>query len=1298
MKQLINIIITLCLLLGIFTYYPAKAQQTLDCEGTYFTDALGYPGDVTIPDTDVLSINIKGGDGGGVKFSGPCNTHIQGGTGARVEISFSVGHTGDALRPGGTLRLYQGLRGGTREPHCINAGEELSGGGGGATAILYLPPDGVATEMDWILLAVAGGGGGATRPGPGNTDKIGGGGRSGKNGGNSGYSTGGTNQGCPESQSCIVQGNKPGVGAGFVCNEGNIGIHGKDMFSQSTSSNGDIIKIKPRPNDEYVYTIGFGDGSLQENGGAGFFGGGGSGKGGGGGGGFYGGGVYCQEGGGGGGSWACTAAYGAYDLNITAGVAGGAYHYPNHGTLQIVTAKNPASASCSAVTVELDATGNGQFVKADYLDNSSSPCNGSVEANITDANNAPLNGDVVTFKCTDIGQTFNIAVTVLDDGAQSIDACTASLTVVDVTAPAAATNANHVLNLDANGNATLDPDIIDNSTDNCGIATKTLSQENFTCSDVGTKTITLTVTDDSGNSSTADAVITITDLIAPNAQCQNVTIPLDATGNISIAPEDIDSGSNDACGIASMLLDKTDFNCLDIGDHLVTLAVSDVNDNTAQCTATVTIVDDTAPNAMCKNINLPLDASGNASISTYDIDNGSNDACATFIDVDISKTSFDCTDLGANTVTMTLTDEHNNVSSCQSVITVIDNIAPDAQCQDVVVEIGPEGYVNTVNGEMDNGSSDACGIKSASTTKETFTCADVGVNHHTYTVTDFSNNSASCDYTVTVLDNTPPVAICKDVTVWLSASGNAGIAATAVDNNSSDVCGVASIEVNQTNFDCSHVGTNTVTLTVTDVNSNTAACDATVTLVDNTSPDIVCQDMTVYLDATGEVSLPELDYDNGSSDICGIQIYALSRNKFYCTDIGANPVVYTVTDVNGNSSSCNTTITVLDEIAPIALCKNSNVEIQANGWRDIQLDDIYDAVNSSDNCGIVDVNFPATGYSCDEIGNDFTIPVTVTDQGGNVHTCYGQVTIVPGTDLPDAWQSTDLGNVTVGNDYEFDACANPNPEEGMFTVTGSGNNATGTHADHVAFAHHTLCGDGTITAKVESVDPNGYGGLMIRETADAGAKQTSLFTNLTQVLRHETRYTTNSLKQVNSFFKPSPVWLRLKRQGDWIFAYSSTDGTSFQYVHGVLLPMQDCVEIGLASFTYMPNAATTATFSYVNVSAGNGSFAEGGGNTNDMTQNKPVWESPLNHHTIEPLNHLTIFPNPAKDFINISIDEPFNQATTFQLYNAVGKLVGEEILEVGGTQLEWNVGHLPSGMYLLSDQSRAIAKPVVISR
>jgi hypothetical protein len=89
---------------------------------------------------------------------------------------------------------------------------------------------------------------------------------------------------------------------------------------------------------------------------------------------------------------------------------------------------------------------------------------------------------------------------------------------------------------------------------------------------------------------------------------------------------------------------------------------------------------------------------------------------------------------------------------------------------------------------------------------------------------------------------------------------------------------------------------------------------------------------------------------------------------------------------------------------------------------------------------------------------------------------------------------------------------------------------------------------------------------MIRETTDAGAKQVAIFSNMTYVLRHETRYTTNGPRQVNAFYKPAPFWLRLQRQGDWIFAYYSYNGVSFSYVHGVFVPMSNCVEVGLASF------------------------------------------------------------------------------------------------------------------------------------
>ena len=55
-----------------------------------------------------------------------------------------------------------------------------------------------------------------------------------------------------------------------------------------------------------------------------------------------------------------------------------------------------------------------------------------------------------------------------------------------------------------------------------------------------------------------------------------------------------------------------------------------------------------------------------------------------------------------------------------------------------------------------------------------------------------------------------------------------------------DACGVASITASQTEFDCSNVGTNTVVLTVVDVNGNTTTCNSIVTIQDIVSPEITC--------------------------------------------------------------------------------------------------------------------------------------------------------------------------------------------------------------------------------------------------------------------------------------------------------------------------------------------------------------------------------------------------------------------------------------------------------------------------
>ena len=133
---------------------------------------------------------------------------------------------------------------------------------------------------------------------------------------------------------------------------------------------------------------------------------------------------------------------------------------------------------------------------------------------------------------------------------------------------------------------------------------------------------------------------------------------------------------------------------------------------------------------------------------------------------------------------------------------------------------------------------------------------------------------------------------------------------------STDNCGIAHMSTSQNTFDCTNVGGNNVTLTVTDNNGNTDTCPATVTVEDNIDPVAACQNITVQLDATGNATITPADIDNGSSDNCGIAMMTLDNDTFDCADVGVNNIVLTVTDVNGNMDSFPATVTVEDNIDP----------------------------------------------------------------------------------------------------------------------------------------------------------------------------------------------------------------------------------------------------------------------------------------------------------------------------------------------------------------------------------------------
>ncbi|MFN8394516.1 MAG: HYR domain-containing protein, partial [Bacteroidia bacterium] len=345
------------------------------------------------------------------------------------------------------------------------------------------------------------------------------------------------------------------------------------------------------------------------------------------------------------------------------------------------------------------------------------------------------------------------------------------------------------------------------------------------------------------------------------------------------------------------------------GSPVVTLTVTDVNGNTATCNATVTVQDNVAPVITCPaniSVNTDLGVCG-AAVSHAAT---ATDNCSATVSQTSGLASGAVFPVGTSSVSYNAVDPSGNSASCSFTVTVTDNEAPVISCPENITVNNDNGVCGAVvshsTSATDNCSatvSQASGLASGAT-------FPVGTSSVSYSAVDPSGNTAACSFTVTVVDAEAPVAHCQDVTVQLDNAGNGSTTASAVDNGSTDNCGIASVTLNPSSFTCANVGANAATLTVTDIYGNASTCGATVTVQDNVAPVAVCQDVTVTAPTNGSVSITASQVDNGSNDACGIANLSVNPNSFACTAQGPNTVTLTVVDVNGNSSTCTATVTV----------------------------------------------------------------------------------------------------------------------------------------------------------------------------------------------------------------------------------------------------------------------------------------------------------------------------------------------------------------------------------------------------
>ncbi|WP_143144321.1 T9SS type B sorting domain-containing protein [Flaviramulus basaltis] len=295
---------------------------------------------------------------------------------------------------------------------------------------------------------------------------------------------------------------------------------------------------------------------------------------------------------------------------------------------------------------------------------------------------------------------------------------------------------------------------------------------------------------------------------------------------------------------------------------------------------------------------------------------------------------------GTAIITITATDSDDMFSTMSFTVTFTDTTKPIAITQDIEVELDANGEVTITGAQINNGSTDDCtdvANLTLAASPSSFTCANIGINTVTLTVTDASGNFETNTATVTIFDVTGPMVITQDISIELDAADEATITADQINNGSNDSCTNASdliLSVSPSSFTCANIGENTVTLTVIDTYGNENTETAIVTVTESNAPTVITQTLTVTIDDSGYVSITADQLDNGSSDSCGDVTFTASQLDFSCSDIGDNTVTLTVEDESGNTSSGSTIVTVIGNVYGCGIKVSEAITANGDGIND----------------------------------------------------------------------------------------------------------------------------------------------------------------------------------------------------------------------------------------------------------------------------------------------------------------------------------------------------------------------------
>ena len=558
---------------------------------------------------------------------------------------------------------------------------------------------------------------------------------------------------------------------------------------------------------------------------------------------------------------------------------------------------------------------------------------------------------------------------------------------------------NATISINPVGVATLtSADVDGGSTDNIGIATLSLDETIFGCTEVGTSTVVLTATDEAGNSASCSADVTVVDDTDPTINCPgNQTVTVDANCDYTLPDYTGLAATDDNCSVATVTQSPA-VGTTQTGAVTVTLTATDASGNTSTCTFQTVPDDTTLPSVACPaDQTESLDANCQFTVPDYTSAATITDNCTVATVVQSPAAGTVLNGAGTNTITITATDGSGNSNSCSFDLILEDNTAPaltgcpsdqnvslDNNCEFILPD-----YTTSVT------ATDNCGV--TVTQAPASGTAITAATTVTITAEDAAGNTTACSFVLTPVDDTDPVISCPaNQTVTVNATCGYTLPDYTGLATASDNCGTAMVTQSPA-AGTTQTGAVTVTLTATDGSSNTASCTFQTVPDDATPPSLTCPaDQTESLDANCQFTVPDYTGSATSTDNCGV--VNLTQSPAAGTVLngaGTTTITITSTDGSSNSSSCTFNLVVEDNTAPALTGCPSDQNVSLDNNCEFILPDYTTSVTATDNCGVTVTQAPASGTA---ITAATTVTITAEDAAGNTTACSFVLTPVDDTD------------------------------------------------------------------------------------------------------------------------------------------------------------------------------------------------------------------------------------------------------------------------------------------------------------